>query len=148
MLVDKLQSDLNESLKAGKSQRVEALRFLIAGVRNSVTAKYDATWEKDMKDSDVLEVVKKQIKTHNESIEAFTGAGRQELVDREKTQLAVLTEYAPKELSDEDLKKILDPIATSGEPNFGLMMKQAMGAVKGQADGSRVSAMLKELMSQ
>jgi hypothetical protein len=146
MLLDTLQQDLNASLKAGKSDRVEALRFLIAGVRNSVTGKYGADWEKKMTDADVEAEVKKQIKTHNESIEAFAKAGRQELVDRESAQLAVLTEFAPKELSDDDLKKILEPIAASSEKNFGLLMKQAMAAVKGQADGGRVSAMLKQLV--
>lgn len=147
MLIDQLQSDLTASLKAGKAQRLETLRFLISGVRNSVTAKYGADWEKKMTDADILDMVKKQIKTHNESIEAFTKAGRQELVEKEQAQLTILTEFAPKELSDEELKKILEPIAASGEQNFGLLMKQAMGAVKGQADGGRVSAMLKQLRS-
>lgn len=146
MLMDQLQSDLNTSLKAGKVGRVEAIRFLIAGVRNSVTAKYGADWETKMTDGDVTEVVKKQIKTHNESIEAFTKAGRQELVDREKAQLSVLQEFAPKELSDEDLRGLLGPVAASGEKNFGLLMKQAMAAVKGSADGGRVAAMLKQLL--
>lgn len=145
MLMDQLQSDLNTSLKAGKAERVETLRFLIAGVRNTVTNKYGAEWEKKMTDADILDTVKKQIKTHNESIEAFTKAGRQELVEKEKGQLAVLMEFAPKEMSDADLKTILTPIAASGEKNFGLLMKQAMAAVKGQADGGRVSAMLKQL---
>jgi len=106
MFMDRLQTDIIMSLKAGKSARVETIRFLIAGVRNIVTAKYGVTWEKDMKDADVLDTVKKQIKTHRESIEAFEKAGRQELVDREKAQLTILEEFAPKELSDEELKKI------------------------------------------
>ena len=145
MLIDTIQSDLNSSLKAGKSDRVETLRFLIAGIRNSVTAKYGTEWETKMTDADILDGVKKQIKTHRESIEAFEKAGRQELVSREKVQLAVLEEYAPKELGDEELKKLLMPIAASGEHNFGLLMKKAMEVVAGQADGGRVSSMLKQL---
>jgi uncharacterized protein YqeY len=148
MLIDTLQSDLTTSLKARNASRVETLRFLIAGIRNSVTAKYGAGWQAKMTDADALAEVKKQIKTHNESIEAFTKAGRQELVDREKSQLAILTEFAPKEMSDEDLKKLLEPIAQSGEPNFGLLMKTAMAAVKGQADGGRVSTILRELIKK
>ena len=146
MVLADLQQDLITSLKAGKSERVETIRFLIAAVRNSVIAKYGAAWETSIKDSDVVDVVKKQIKTHNESIEAFAKAGRTELVDREKGQLAILQEFAPKEISDEELKVILTPIAATGEPNFGLLMKNAMGAVHGAADGSRVSAMLKALL--
>lgn len=146
MLIDRLQTDLTTSLKAGKSARVETIRFLIAGVRNVVTAKYGVEWEKKMTDADVLDGVKKQIKTHRESIEAFARGGRQELVEKEKAQLAILEEFAPKELSDEELKKILEPIAKSEEKNFGLLMKNAMAAVKGQADGGKVSAMLKSLL--
>ena len=126
--------------------RVETIRFLIAGIHNIVTAKYGVDWEKKTTDADVLDAVKKQIKTHRESIEAFEKAGRQELVSKEKAQLAILEEFAPKELSDEELKKILEPFAKSGEKNFGLLMKTAMAAVKGQADGGKVSAMLKSLV--
>jgi len=142
MLMDQLQTDLTTSLKAGNSVRVETIRFLIAGVHTIVTGKYGADWEKKMTDADVVDAVKKQIKTHRESIEAFEKAGRQELVDREKAQLAILEEFSPKELSDEELKKILEPIAASGEKNFGLLMKNAMAAVHGQAEGGRVAAML------
>ena len=128
--------------------RVETIRFLIAGIRTLVSAKYGADWEKKMTDADVLDTVKKQLKTHRESIEAFEKAGRQELVTREKAQLSILEEFAPKELSDEELKKILAPIAASGETNFGLLMKNAMAAVAqaGQAEGGKVSALLKSLL--
>jgi len=146
MLMDRLQRDLNASLKARDGERVETIRFLIAGVGNLAGAKYGREWEKKMIDADVLDVVKKQIKTHRESIEAFAKGGRQELVEREKAQLSILEEFAPKELSDEELKKILEPIVASGESNFGLLMKQAMAAVKGQAEGGKVSAMLKSLL--
>ncbi len=148
MLMDQLQNDLNTSLKAGKSDRVETLRFLLAAVANAASAKYGAAWESSIKDEDVTDAVKKQIKTHRESIAAFEKAGRTDLVDKEKMQLAILEEFAPKELSDEDLKKILEPIAASGEQNFGLLMKTAMAAVRGQADGGRVSKTLQELMKK
>ncbi|OGG34687.1 hypothetical protein A2363_04090 [Candidatus Gottesmanbacteria bacterium RIFOXYB1_FULL_47_11] len=148
MLMQELQSDLNASLKAGNAVRVEALRFLIAGVHNSVTAKYGAEWETKLTDADVVDVVKKQVKTHRESISAFERAGRQELVGKERAQLSVLEEFAPKELSDDDLKQLLAPIAASGEPNFGLLMKTAMAAVAGRADGGRVSTILRELMKK
>ena len=144
--MDQLQNDLTTSLKSGERDRVETLRFLIAGIRNSVSAKYGVDWEKKMTDADVLEMVKKQIKTHRESIDAFEKAGRQELVTKEQSQLTILEQFAPKELSSEELQKILEPIAKSGEKNFGLLMKNAMAAVHGQADGGTVAAVLKSLL--
>ena len=111
MLIDRLQQDLNASLKAGKSIRVETIRFLIAAVRNAAIAKYWGKADTSLTDADIVEVVKKQIKTHKESIEAFKKAGRTELVDKEKQELEILLEFAPKEISDDELKKILEPIA-------------------------------------
>lgn len=146
MLIDRLQEDLNASLKAGKAVRVGALRFLMSAVRNAAIAKYQAKWETSLTDADVVEIVKKQIKTHKESIEAFEKAGRGELADKEKQELEVLFEFAPKELSDEELKTILAPIVVSGETNFGLLMKQAIALVSGKADGGRVAGMLKQLI--
>ena len=146
MLIDRLQQDLNASLKAGKSIRVETIRFLIAAVRNAAIAKYWGKADTSLTDADIVEVVKKQIKTHKESIEAFKKAGRTELVDKEKQELEILLEFAPKEISDDELKKILEPIASSGESNFGLLMKQTMAAVAGKADGGRVAMMLKHML--
>ena len=79
-------------------------------------------------EADITDVVKKQIKTHKESIEAFQKANRTDLVSKEQAELDVLEEFAPKEISDEELKTILAPVAASGEQNFGLLMKQAMAA--------------------
>jgi uncharacterized protein YqeY len=147
MTLNDLQLDLNTSLKSGKSVRVATLRLLISAVRNGAIAKYGNAWETSVTPEDVAETAKKQIKTHRESILAFGNAGRTELVAKEEGELAVLEEFAPKELSDEELKSLLAPVAASGEANFGLLMKQAMAAVHGQADGGRVSGMLRQLIS-
>lgn len=145
MLINQLQEDMNASLKAGKSDRVGTLRFLISAARNAAIAKYGADWETTITDADVVDVVKKQVKTHRESIEAFEKAGRSDLVAKEKIELDILTEFAPKELTDEEIKTLLAPIAVAGDPNFGKLMGQAMAAVAGRASGDRVSAILKQL---
>ncbi len=147
MNLTELQTDLNASLKAGKAVRVATLRLIISAVRNAAINKYGAAWEKSITDADVTETVKKQIKTHKESILAFSNAGRKELADKEQGELTVLEEFAPKEISDDDLKAILAPVAATHEANFGLLMKAAMTAVAGKADGGRVSAILKQLVS-
>lgn len=145
MLLDDIRSTIATAMKARDSVRVETLRFLLAGIRNVAIAKYGAESETKITDADVLDVIKKQVKTHNESVEAFTKAGRLELADTEKAQLAILESYLPTQLSDEELKKLLEPVALVGG-DFGPMMGKAMAAVKGQADGSRVSAILKQFI--
>ncbi|MEK7587939.1 MAG: GatB/YqeY domain-containing protein [Patescibacteria group bacterium] len=146
MVPQDLQADLITSLKAGKLTRVETLRFLIAAVRNSAIAKYGSDAEKKLTEADIMDVVKKQVKTHRESIDAFTRAGRLELAQKESAQLEVLLGFLPKEMSNEELKTILAPVVAAGEKNFGLLMKSAMAAVKGQADGGRVAALLKQIV--
>lgn len=146
MLLDDLRTELSASMKARDTVRVETLRFLLAAVRNEAIAKYQVKGEDAMKDEDVLDVIKKQVKTHRESVEAFAAAGRKELADAEKAQLAILESYLPAQASDEELKNLLAPVVASGEQNFGLLMKQAMAAVGQKADGGRVAALLKEMI--
>ncbi len=146
MLLDDLKADVLTSMKKGDHVRVDTLRFLLAAIRNAAISKYQAAGEAAMKDEDVLDVIKKQVKTHKESIEAFTKASRNELVSKEQGELTILEAFLPKEMTDEELKKLLEPVAKSGESNFGLLMKQAMQAVAGRADGGRVSSMLKQLI--
>lgn len=146
MLLDELKADVFTSMKEGNHVRVDTLRFLLAAIRNAAIAKYAAAGESAMKDEDVLDVIKKQVKTHKESIEAFTKANRSELVSKEQAELTILEAFLPKEMTDSELKKLLEPVATSGEQDFGLLMKQAMGVIAGKADGGRVSAMLRSMM--
>ena len=147
MDLNSIQLDLNTSLKQGNAVRVATLRMFISAVRNSAINKYGAAWETSITEADIIDVAKKQVKTHKESVDAFTKAGRPELAQKESEELTILEEFAPKELTDDALRQLLAPIASTGEKNFGLLMKSAMAAVSGQADGARVSAILKELTS-
>jgi len=147
MLLDDVKQDMTASLKRGDKVRLETLRFLLAAIRNVAIAKYGASGEASITDADVLDVIKKQVKTHKESIEAFTNAGRTELAQKEKDELTILSAFLPNDLSDEALRELLKDVAQSGEQNFGLLMKTAMAKVGGLADGGRVSKMLRELMA-
>jgi len=146
MLLDTLKSQLTTAMKAHDAVTVETVRFLLAAVRNIAIDKYGAQGEAKVTDQDILDVVKKQVKTHNESVEAFTKAGRTELAEQERAQLAVLSRYLPKQMSDDELRAVLAPVAAAGG-DFGPLMGKAMAAVKGQADGGTVSRILKELLS-
>lgn len=147
MLVDELKHSVIVALKQGDTRRVETLRFLLAAVQNTAIAKYGSEADTKLRDQDVLGVIKAQAKTHRESIDAFQKAGRETLAIKEKEELAILSTYLPKELSDEELQTLLKPLAATEEKNFGLLMGSAMKLVAGQADGGRVSSVLKQLLS-
>jgi len=149
MTLADIQKDMTVSMKKGDRFRVDTLRFLISAVRNQAIALYGNAWETSLTEKDIMDVIKKQVKTHKESVIAFETAGRTELADKEKKETEILSAFLPKEISDDDLKNMLaDVVATGDTGNFGLLMKSAMEEVRGQADGGRVSAMLKQLLQK
>lgn len=146
MLINSLKNELNAAVKSGDTTRRDTLRFLLSAIGNAAIAKYGSEAEKKLTDADVLDVIKKQVKTHKESIEAFEKGSRADLAQKEKAELVILEAYLPKQMSDEELRKLLEPIMKTGEKNFGLLMGQAMSVVSGRADGARVAAILKEMV--
>ncbi len=148
MTLADLQQDMVSSMKKGDKLRVDALRFLIAAVRNQAIASYGADWETSISEKDILDVIKKQVKTHKESVVAFEKAGRTDLSAKENEELAILSAFLPSELTDNELDALLLPVVQSSDPsNFGLLMKSAMAAVAGRAGGDRVAPRLKALLS-
>lgn len=148
MLLDEIKQQITEALKARDTRRVETLRFLLSAIRNAGIAKYGAGGEEQMTDQDIIDVMRKQVKTRQESIEAFSKAGRTDLVEKEEQERAILQSFLPKDLSDEELKGLLEPLLASGEKHMGTLMKQAMQLVQGRADGKRVSAMIQSLLQR
>lgn len=148
MLLQKLQEQLIVAMKAHKPIEVGTIRMLISSVKNLAIDKYGVDAETKVSDADVLEVVKKQVKTHRESIDAFTKAARPELAQKEKEELEILSQYLPAELSDADLHSIVSRVVSESKGGaFGPLMGKVMAEVKDQADGNRVSAIIRELIS-
>lgn len=105
--------------------------------------------EDDLKDEDVLMLVKKAIKQRREAMESFQKGGRDELAKNEELEIAVLEKYVPEQMSDEDLENELKKIAEeSGADDLGKLMGMAMGKLKGKVDGSRVKAMAEKILGK
>lgn len=144
MLLDQIQADITVAQKAREQVKVDCLRFLLGAVFNLQIEKYPPSKGGSLTDSDVLSVVAKQVKTHNESIEMFKKAGRQDLVDREEAELAILQTYLPAQMSEEEVKTTVEKIkAANAGADFGTLMKLAMGELHGRADGAKVAELLK-----
>lgn len=144
MLLDKLQSDLVAAQKARDQLKIDTLRFLLGAVFNLQIEK-----GKDYKleERDVLTVITKQVKTHNESIEMFTVGKRQDLVDREKAELVILLAYLPAQMAESEVRdRISDIRKNNPEADFPTLMKLAMGELRGKADGSLVAKITKEVL--
>lgn len=139
-LLDTLQNDMKTAMKAGDKERLSALRMLVSAVR------YAAIDHGEMSDDQVLAVLQKEAKKRRESIAAYTDAGRTESADAEKKELAIIETYLPTLMSEEEVReKAARILKDSAFPNFGAAMGAVMSQMKGQADGSVVSKIVKEL---
>jgi len=143
-LVQRMQQDLTEAMKARDQVRVAALRMALAAVKEAAVAGKEA---RELADADVEQVLRTQVKRRDEAAEAFQAGGRDEQAQRELDERAILSAYLPEELDDADLEAIVDEALRAGgftEPSeMGRAMNTVMAAVAGRAEGKRVSAMVK-----
>ncbi len=145
-MLEKIQNQLSEALKSGDTVRVSTLRFLISNLTNARIAKGN-----ELTDDEIMAEIKKDAKRHRESIEAFRSGDREEMAKEEEAQLAILSEFLPEQMSDEEIAKLVDEAITetgaSTKADFGKVMSAAMAKIAGRADGSKVSQILSSKLS-
>jgi uncharacterized protein YqeY len=147
-LKERLRSDLTTAMKARDQVRVATLRMALSAINTEEVA---GEAHRELSDDEVLTVLGRESKKRRESAEAFDGAGRTELADRERAEQAVLTDYLPTQLSDEELGSIVSAVISetgaAGPEQMGAVMKAVQPQVAGRADGRRVSAEVKRQLS-
>lgn len=142
MLLEKIDQDLKTSLKEKNEVATSALRNLKAALKNGEIEKGHA-----LSDEEALSVVAKKVKQHKDSIESFKSGGREDLVSNEQSQMAVLQQYLPAAMSEEELAGIVKQAIAdlgAGPADFGKVMKEVMAKTKGAADGNIISKIVKE----
>ncbi len=147
MLIDTLRTDLITAQKARDGVKTETLRFLLSAIKNFAIDHYGPARENEISDEDVTAILRKQVKSHEESINIFTKADRGELAEKEEKELLILKAYLPAEATDEEIEKVVRSVIDSGVKDFGPAMGRAMGQLKGKASGDRVSTVVKKLLS-
>lgn len=148
-LYKRIKNDLTVGMKDRNDFLVATLRFLISEIKRLEIDKYTPASPGELSDEDVTSVLQKSIKQHKESIEMFEKGGRQDLVDKERKELRVVSSYLPKQISKEEIRKVVEEVVSkAGKDNFGKVMGLVMGQVKGKADGQMVSDIVKELLSK
>lgn len=149
MLKQKLQEELKNSMLAKDELKTSVLRLLLSAIGYYETQKGGAGYEAT--DEDVLSVIQSQIKQRKDSIEQFEKGGRQELADKEKKELEILQTYLPEQMNEEELRKLIDEtVSVTGAKtiaDMGKVMEALMPKVKGRADASLVSQIVREKLS-
>jgi uncharacterized protein len=140
-LLEQIQADVRDAMKAGEKQRVHALRLVVKELQKA--AKENG--------GDELEVLQRERKRRFEAAEAYRDGGRTDLAEAEEQEAELIRGYMPEQLSDEELNAIVgDAVAESGATSpkeMGKVMALVMPQVKGRADGKRVSDAVKEKLT-
>lgn len=145
-LKQQISEDLKNALKEKDKVSLSILRMISAALKNK-----EIDSKKDVKDADVIEIIGKEIKSKNESIEQFGKGGRDDLVKKEEAELEVLKKYLPEQMDEEEVKKIIsetvEQVGAKSPQDMGKVMGPVMGKTKGRFDNKRVSELVKEALS-
>jgi uncharacterized protein YqeY len=144
-LRETIDADIKEAMKAGAKDKVSALRMLVAALKNKQIDK-----RRPLTDEEVADTVRSLIKQRRDSIEQFAKGGRQDLVDKETAEVAVLEVYLPQQLSREEIEKavreIIAQTGAQGAKDMGKVMKALMPVLAGRADNKLVSELVKHAL--
>ena len=145
-LIARMEDDLKQATLARDADRRDALRLIIASLRSA-----EKELQRPLSDDEELQVLQRERKRRLEAAEAFRGGGREEQAAAEERELALLAEFMPEPLGDEELERIVDDaIAENGATSMrdmGRVMKDVMPQISGRADGAAVSQMLREKLA-
>jgi len=164
ILKQKIQQDLNEAVKNKEELRTSVLRQLSAAILNKEKEKRykiikdepeltekELVEKSQLTDEEVIDVISSEAKKRKESILEFEKGKRQDLVEKEKKELEILQKYLPEQISEEEIKKlareVIDKVGASAEKDMGKVMAELMPKLKGRANGSLVSKIIKELLT-
>jgi uncharacterized protein len=140
-LADRVKDDLTAAMKAGERERVGALRLVLSELQKAAKEGGD----------DEVTVLRRERKRRREAAEAFREGGRPELAEQEESEAGIIEAYLPAELSEEELRAIVEQaVAQSGAESpkdMGKVMPIAMAAAGGRADGKRVSQLVKDALT-
>lgn len=154
-LKEQISNDLKEAMRSGDALRRDTMRSVLTAISNAeiarVNTKDESATRTSLEDAAVLDVLRKQAKQRRDSIEEYAKAGRQDLVDRERGELEIITEYLPAEMSRDDIAKevaaVIAETGATGPGDKGKVMPQAMQRLKGRADGRVINEVVTELLA-
>ena len=148
-LQERIDSDLKDAMRAKEAARLGVLRMLKSALKYSAIEKAGA--EAQLDDAEAAQVIRKQVKQRQDSIEQFEKGGRPELAAKEKDELAILQAYLPQGLSAEELEKIvretIGEVGATSKAQMGAVMKALQGKVAGRADGKTLSQEVQKQLS-
>jgi uncharacterized protein YqeY len=141
-LLERVDSDLKNAMRAKDATRLSVLRMLKAALKNAAIEKSGA--DAQINDAEAIQVIRKQVRQRQDSIEGFEKGGRAELVAKEKEELSILQSYLPRPMSAEEVADVVGEtiaeVGATSKAQMGVVMKAVQAKVAGRADGKTLSA--------
>ena len=141
-----IDTDLRNAMRSGNRLRTDTLRGLKSAIKY---VEIEVGGELD--EQDLVGVIAKQAKQRRDSIDEFEKAGRTDLVEQETAELAIIEQYLPAQMSEAEIQTkaeaVISELGVTDQKGMGLVMKQLMADLKGQADGKLVSNIVRQLLS-
>jgi len=145
-LIARIETELQDARRARDDQRRDALSLILSSLRSA-----EKDLQRELSDEEELQVLQRERKKRVEASEAFRSAGREQQADAEDGELAVLEEFMPAPLSEEELEEIIDDaiaeVGATSLRDLGRVMKDVMSQVAGRADGGAVSQLVREKLA-
>ena len=149
-LRDKIEADYKNALKSKDKNKISTYRLILAGIKDQDIINRSGSEKKETDDEDVKKLLKKMIKQRSESIDVYKKNNRNDLLEIEQGEVSVISVYLPKQLSEEDTKKICSEIINSTGASSIKDMGRVMGELKKKhpdtVDFAKAGAILKELL--
>ena len=149
---EKIAGDIKTAMKARDQLRLDTLRMVKSKIQEKeVELRGKKGRDYLLEDEEILQVLTTAAKQRRDSIESFRAGGREELAAKEEKELAIVQEFLPQQLSDEELQRLVkeaeEETGAKSPKDMGMVMKAVMPKVKGQADGKRINAVVRVLLS-
>ena len=145
-LQEQISAALKDAMRARDEVKMATLRLVLTAIK-----KREKEARSLLEDQEVISVITTQIKQRRESIEQYRQAGREDLAQREESELQILQGYMPEQVSEEEISNTLDEIiaevGAASMKDMGTVMKAAMAKLAGKAEGGAINAMVKEKLS-
>lgn len=145
-LFNKLQEEMKKALKSGEKDRLSTIRMLISEVK-----KVQIDSKKELSDEDIISILQKYLKQRKEAYNQYLSAGREDLANKELLEIGIVQEFLPQPMSEEELGSVVEQVITevgaTSIKDMGKVVKLVLERVKGRAEGSVVSRIVKEKLS-
>ena len=140
-----MMADLKEAMKSGDKTRLWVIRMVRARIQNAEIAQ-----QKTLDDSDVLGLIAKEARERRESIAEFKKGNRQDLVEKEEAELAILVQYLPQQISRDEVvaaaRQVIAEVGAKGPGDKGKVMPKLIAQLKGKAEGREINEVVTELL--